>query len=562
MRKKIFLLGALIFIIFFLFSCKKNNLNDNQSENVSATKIIFGYIFNANDFSPAEGIKITEKQTGESVSSDHNGFYELKLETNSNQKYILEFSGEDFEKETIIIKNNKKERQRADLFLIPVLRGNVFYVSPSGDNKNDGSKNFPWKSIAFASSKLKAGDQLIIRKGEYIVRNFDSDIIRPKSGNSDNWILIKGENGVKIEGDDNIVTVIDLSNSSFIKLENLEITNKNKGLVRDGIEIMGNNVKNIILKNLYIHHIDEFGIDVQDINKMVLEYSRVEYCGFGAFGGPHGNFGGIRNLKILFSSLSYSGHYYQGGDGSERPYDRPDGFGIEESEGPIEIYDSVFKHNFGDGIDSKASNTYIHNCVVANNSCDGVKLWKGPGKIENTLIYGTGDGVGGDSPWAGIVIGSDRDGDSFEIVNITLHDNDERKAYPMYVQYDENARINLTVYNSIFAGGYGHLWFRDSVNLKMKYNLIYIPSRDDQVYANGRIYSKEDIKNGKLGEGNIYADPQFIKPAWGSEGNYHLKDSSPAIDKANKSKYPSEDLEHTKRPMKNGPDMGAYEKKD
>ena len=39
------------------------------------------------------------------------------------------------------------------------------------------------------------------------------------------------------------------------------------------------------------------------------------------------------------------------------PYDRPDGFSIESSEGPIEISYTVVEHNRGDGIESKAANT-------------------------------------------------------------------------------------------------------------------------------------------------------------------------------------------------------------
>ncbi len=176
-------------------------------------------------------------------------------------------------------------------------------------------------------------------------------------------------------------------------------------------------------------------MNIQDVEYLEILNCKIEYCGFGALGGPLGNFGGWKNVKIKNCKLSYSGHYYQGGDGSSRPYDRPDGFGIEPSDGPIEIVDTIVEHNYGDGIDSKAENTYIHRCIVANNSCDGVKIWGNNSKIENTLIYGRGDGNPQETPWAAIVIDQvEKKNSVFEIVNVTV-DDFLGKNYLMYVQY-------------------------------------------------------------------------------------------------------------------------------
>jgi len=46
----------------------------------------------------------------------------------------------------------------------------------------------------------------------------------------------------------------------------------------------------------------------------------------------------------------------------------------------------VTVNNRKDGLDSKAANTTIRRSIVANNSCDGVKLWAGDSRVENTLI--------------------------------------------------------------------------------------------------------------------------------------------------------------------------------
>ena len=560
MKKKILLL---FFIFLFISYCSITEDEQSEENGVEEGNYkIFGYVFKFSDFSKLSAVKVKLLENNSESTTDNSGRYEIGVDKTG--EYTLVIENNNYNKEYIKINVTNRTYSRKDFYLIPKLNGNTYYVSPDGNDNNSGSESSPWRSPAYASRKLSPGDTLIIKSGTYEIHTYGEDIITPPSGNSNNWIVIKGEDGIMpvLKGYDNLSYAIDLSNSSYIKIENLEITNLNKKNFREGISIVGNRVNSVILNNVYIHHLDEFGIDMQDVDRMVIINSRIEYCGFGSIGGPSPDSCGLINLMIVSTSLSYSGHYYQGGDGSNRPYDRPDGFGIEQSAGPIEIYDCVVEHNYGDGIDSKSSDTYVHHCIVANNSCDGIKLWHGDSKIENCLIYGTGDGIGGSSPWAGIVLGSDRTGDKFEIINTTLHDNSQREAYPMYVQYDDDKVINVYIYNSIFSGGFGHLWFRENVNLTFENSIIYIPSRDDQVYANGRLYSVDDINNGVLGKNNIYADPQFEDPQWGKTGNYRLKDGSPAIDKANNSKSPSDDLDHNKRLVNDTSDIGAYEKQN
>lgn len=263
-----------------------------------------------------------------------------------------------------------------------------------------------------------------------------------------------------------------MSGVSYIKIENLKITHDTstvgEGLYfRDGITILGTPSSHIVLKDLYIHHIDEFGMNIQDVDDLQIINCRIEYCGFGALGDPAGEHGGWRNVKIQNCRLSYSGHYYQGGDGSNRPYDRPDGFGIEPSEGPILIENTIAEHNYGDGLDSKAENTIIKRCIVANNSCDGVKLWGSGSKIENTLIYGRGDGDSTVTPWSPIVIDEVGEANAiFEIINVTV-DDALGENYLMYVQYSSTVPVRVLIRNTIFSGRgpNSHIYIRDNVTL-------------------------------------------------------------------------------------------------
>jgi hypothetical protein len=439
---------------------------------------------------------------------------------------------------------------------------NIYYVSPAGNNSNPGTLDKPWATPGYGSRQLKPGDTLIILGGRYILSQYDDDIIIPQhSGNPNAWITIKGEEGNRpvLAGRDNLLTAIDISGKSYIRLENLEITSDNGAQFRDGIEALGESISNIIIKDVYIHHMDEFGINIKDVNGLQIIDSRITHCGFGAIGGPAGDEGGWRNVMILRCNLSYSGHYYQGTPGPG-PYDRPDGFGIEESDGPVEIAYTIVEHNRGDGLDSKSANTYIHHCIVANNSCDGIKLWGNNSKLENTLIYGRGDGDTAETPWSPIVISTETSNSNFKIINVTV-DDFAGGNYLMHIQYDyQSTPINLTLRNNIFRGigESSPIFISSGTRLIADHNLFYTPKSDFVLDYGGRIYTASNINS--LGSGNLYGDPLFVSPAFGTTGDYHLKSGSPAIDKGSSVDAPLDDLDGNPRPQGTGFDIGAYER--
>ncbi len=444
------------------------------------------------------------------------------------------------------------------------VQGNTYYVSPRGKDSNPGSKSAPWASPGNASRRLKPGDTLVILGGRYILQRFDEDILKPPSGRKDAWVTINGEEGNTpvLAGRDDLAMAVDLSGSRYVRLENLEITHDSNAKgesrhFRDGLVILEQPATHIVLKDLYIHHIDEFGINLQDVDDLKVIGCRIEYAGFGAIGGPAGVHGGLKNIRIEGCRLAYSGHYYQGGDGSDLPYDRPDGFGIEASGGPIEILKTVAEHNRGDGFDSKADRTAVRRSIAANNSCDGVKLWGTNSIIENTLIYGRGDGNRKETPWSSIVIDTKQKEARFEIVNVTV-DDELGGNYLMHVQYDDpDIPVHLTIRNSIFrgTGPRSPIFVAEESRIEVNHNLFHLPESEMFFIHGEKEYSTASMAD--LGKGNFHGDPLFVAPAWGREGNYRLRDGSPAIDAGTPKGAPSVDLEGRKRDGK--PDLGAYE---
>ncbi len=396
----------------------------------------------------------------------------------------------------------------------------------------------------------------MLLEGEYILERYWDDMLTPPSGTAKKWTVIRGEGKVVLKGRGNLLAAIDLGGKKYIKIENLEITNYNGQAFREGITAWAP-TSHVEIRNLHIHHLDEMCIDLRDPSHWKILNSRIHHCGFGAIGGPSPAQGGWKDVLIRGCYLAYSGHYYQGGAGPS-PYDRPDGFGIEPSEGPVEIVDCVVEHNRGDGIDSKARRTYIHRTIVANNSCDGVKVWGGGSRLENVLIYGRGDGDPTPTPWASLVIDQvAQSGAEFRIINVTIYDKDVPGTFPVYIGYDQAVPIRVLFRNLIIHGGDTPVYIGARVRFSMDHSDIYIERSHAQIIVGGKRYGAGEIS--RLGQGNISRDPLFLSPAWGKEGDFHLRKESPCIDAGTKKDAPEDDLEGNHRPYGKRVDMGAYE---
>ena len=439
---------------------------------------------------------------------------------------------------------------------------NTYYCATNGNDNHDGSKEKPWKNPGFAVRQLQPGDTLIIQAGDYILRQFPDDILTLPSGTAQNPIIVKGEGFDKtiLKGDDNLYAMIILDGISYVTLSDMALTNNDLGWVRDGICGVNESISHLTLKNLYIHHIDEFGINFKDVQDLEIDNCTITYCGFGSIGGPTG-VTGWQNCTITNSTLSYSGHYYRGLlNNPALPYSRPDGIGLEPSVGPVKVENCIVEHNRGDGIDLKNQNSFVSKCIVANNYGDGVKLWGDGTLMENCLIYGTGDGDI-QSPWCPLVIGESQQSDTtFIIKNCTIHDNPERRSYSMYSQYNDPTPLKLTIINCTFSDSYGMAYFGENVDLAIYNSNFYAPDRNHQIIYKGVEYTAEELENCPFGEDIISVDPQFINPVWGTNGgNYQLQTNSPLIDQGTSVNAPEEDLTSTSRPQGAEIDIGAYE---
>jgi hypothetical protein len=442
--------------------------------------------------------------------------------------------------------------------------GSTYYVSPTGRDQGAGSLADPWRSPAYGAQRLSPGDTLVLGGGTYVLASFEDDILRPPSGRADAWITLQAAPGQSpiLAGRDDLNVAIDLAGVHHVRIEGLEITSDlgapvTQGGLRDGISALGVPAHDIVIRSVHIHHVDEFGLNLQDVYNVRVENSQIAYCGFGAAGGPEADQGGWRQVTIADSTLSYSGHYYRGGDGQDRPYDRPDGLGVEPAAGPLTVVRCRAEHNRGDGLDSKVAATTIDRCIVANNSCDGVKLWAPPGQVVNTLIYGRGDSDSQPTDWSALVLSSETPGGRYELTNVTIDDTCGQN-YVAHVQYGQpSVRLSLALRNCIIraVGQRTAFYVASTTQLAVDHTLFYMPASSVVVTHGDQDYDQSALAS--LGEAVLYGDPLFVAPGWGTEGDYHVLPGSPAIDWGTAEGAPAWDLEGRQR--LGAPDLGAYE---
>jgi len=442
--------------------------------------------------------------------------------------------------------------------------GSTYYVSTEGDNNNSGNRENPWKTPGYASRQLQPGDTLIILGGEYQIDNQEENQIKPASGTTSSWITIKGEAGNRpiLKGRDNCPAIIDLSGKSNLRIENLELTNDEGSVVQNAIRVVGGVVQNLIFKELFIHHIDGNGILMADAYGIEIIQSKIEYCGKEAMVGKNFQGDGWNRITIRDSQFSFSGHY----PSSKKSNDEHtfDGLRIGSSVGPIEITNSIFEQNLGNGLYTRAKMNRIIECVVDNNSENGIVMGGQDGIVMNTLIYGVGGKNPKNSISSGMVIDEIAGEDAkFKIVNVTIDTPPENQGFPLKVRVSQKPEIGEVLFkNNIIVCGTQPVNIGKNISLKASNNLIYRPNGKTVLKFGEKEYSGEELKDAQLIENFIAEDPLFVAPSRGKNGGYHIQENSPARDAGASTDAPSVDLDGRLRPQGKGYDLGAYEFED
>jgi len=170
------------------------------------------------------------------------------------------------------------------------------------------------------------------------------------------------------------------------------------------------------------------------------------------------------------------------------------------------------------GIYISESDSYIANNIISGIAAVGIHQWHGATRstIVNNTVF--------NCLW-GILLGS---GDSRMLPNGSQ---------------DNYVANNISVHNKAYG--------------IMEYGLT---SRN--TYRNNLLYNNPaNVMNasGNSVSGTLTIDPQFVSYSANGSGDYHLKSTSPAIDKGSSGSAPTTDLSGNPRPQGAGYDIGAYE---
>jgi hypothetical protein len=396
--------------------------------------------------------------------------------------------------------------------------GNIYYVSPTGNDSNPGTIDSPWKTPWKAGSTAMAGDTVIFRGGVY------NDQLMPKNSGSpsDGWIIFKaypGEEPIIIH-DTYWSRAINIDGVNFIEVNGLTAV----AAGQNGPGIVMNNAHHIRIINCTVRNSATTGIGTTyGIDYITIEGNRVfgnsnigQYNGSGI--GTWNSGGPIYDNAPGYHIIIRNNFIYDNRNLTDRP---TDGNGI--------ILDN---NDHGSTPDLQNPKTLIANNVIFNNG----------GRCIHVLNSSNAD-----------------------IVNNTCYHNLETNRISdgcngeisLQRTYSYNSAVNLQVYNNVVYGKGGTCNDgREQAYVFQVFCSNGCPqfTSDYNLWHNGAVY--------QLGSHDIVADPEFVNPSSDPESaDFRLLSTSQAIDSGTDqfAQTVPTDFLGISRPQGEGFDRGAYE---
>ena len=285
----------------------------------------------------------------------------------------------------------------ATLTIIDDETATYFYVSPSGDDANNGSYDSPWRTLTKAAHDAKAGDTIWIRAGTY------NETLSPRnSGQSDAYITFQNmESETVVINANGLDHGIILWNKSFIRMSGFEVKKARSDAVFIGHSDDSSSEINIIEK-MTIHDCSGgVGINVNG-NKNHILYNTISECQYGIYvNGNHQNISNNEIYESIKSGISLIGNYnviQHNRIHHNEEYGISTWLGSSQNLNELTIQFNVIYDNLdqdihlnGDGPGGKPDNIYVYNNTILNSSADsGICVYGGCHnlKIKNNIISG------------------------------------------------------------------------------------------------------------------------------------------------------------------------------
>jgi parallel beta-helix repeat protein len=426
-----------------------------------------------------------------------------------------------------------------------------FYVSPAGNDTNDGSLTHPWATVSHAAQVLKAGETLYVREGTYTL----SEPIQAKhAGTARAWITYRAFPGERVILDAEAVPVappadqppyahdqgaFQLENVEYIKVQNLEIINShNSGItVRNShhIELYNNTIQNTFSPGIGVWNSSQQKV----IGNTVINANDLTMAGFqnDFWEAPHEaiSLGSVENFEVAYNLVKVG---------------QKEGIDIKEESAFGTVHHNYVHHMKRQGLYVDAwfgrlKDVELYNNVVYNCEGAGFALSVEGGaaaeqiRLHHNLLYDNwGSGIFF-SRW-----GNDGLRQNIEIENNTIYRNGYGEPNPGEEYYwltgglyffsdhlrDVQIKHNIFSDNTGFQIGYSDRYLTNSrsieetlaqKNIAIDTNLVFgINSSTQPIYAGwadnyAHIY-------GINGDSAVLREPQFVDP---EAGNFYLQPS-------------------------------------
>ena len=401
---------------------------------------------------------------------------------------------------------------------------NNYYVSPSGNDSNNGNITQTWLTIQHGINNLQPGDVLNVGPGIY-----NEALSFPISGSASNgYITLLASSGAILDGTGQGPEGVSISSKNYIKVIGLEVRYFTGSNMPIGISVIGSSSNLEILNNI-VHHIESpndnahgiafYGSSLTPISNITIDGNEIRNCKLGQSESMVLN-GNVTNF-IVSNNIVHDndniGIDFIGFEGTA-----PTGFD--------QARDGICRNNTVYSISSLTNPAY-----GGERSADGIYVDGGKNiVIEKNKVYDCD---------IGIELASEHQGKNTE--DITIRNNFVSGAYQANIMaggYDANRgnAVNITIVNNTTHDGTGgELALQYNCdNIIIKNNIFYANS--SQAYLqnwgsnnssvsvdNNMYYGESTSTPGDWSDANAkFMNPQLVSPS----ADMHIGPGSPAID--------------------------------
>jgi parallel beta-helix repeat protein len=435
------------------------------------------------------------------------------------------------------------------LSLCSPLRAATYYVSTSGKAGNPGTLERPLRTLTAAVTRLKAGDEIVVRGGVYR----EVVTIWQKSGRETAPIRLRVQAGEKAILDGTGASsngVIVIGHSAYVHVDGFEIRN-------------GRNA----------------GIYIYDSHHVEVRENTVHDCGgHGINANSSGEAkAGTTHDIVIANNVVYRCVLQNRAKTAKSSWMQAVS-AIRANR--VEISGNYVYENYGEGIDyilsdngtirgNRVRDNYSINLYLDNaqsTTVDGNLVWCS----ADTAFHRNGE------PPGGIAAANEKYKEQNPLNQLTVSNNVVLRCHSGF-SYSESeyggGLHNTVITNNVFYGtDYASIWVRGRSNTHdttvvannvffQKYGRPYasVPTRG-LLFRNNAWFGGGDPASIKRGEGDVRADPLLVNAGGGAAADYRLKPGSPLIDAGSADGAVPRDFFGTRRAGRGkGRDIGVHE---